>query len=201
MCGRYAHRAEGRFNIAPGTSCLVVRAGGEAHMAWGFTPAWLKDPARAQINARSETIHEKPMFRDSFRKRRCLVPADGWFEWLREGRIRQPWFFQLRNAVPFAFAGIWTPGHGADSTDSFAILTTAPTTLAARIHARMPVILPGKDWEEWLDDTPQGPGRLQFLCRTREDLPVEMWPVSAAVNRPQYNEPDAVSPTGPVETD
>jgi putative SOS response-associated peptidase YedK len=202
MCGRYAHRALGRFNIAPGTDCqVIIPVDGvpEPSLAhWGFTPHWLKDPARAQINARAETVAEKPMFRDSFRKRRCLVPADGWYEWQRDGKVRQPWFFQLENGAPFAFAGIWTPGPAPERRNSFALLTTAPTRMAARIHGRMPVVLPGKDWEEWLDEHPQGPGRLQFLCRTREDLPLEAWTVSAAVNRPQFDEAGCVEPTGPV---
>lgn len=203
MCGRYAHRALGRFNVAPGTDCQVLRpvAGipEPAQFHWGFHPSWLKDAAKAQINARAETVAEKPMFRDAFRKRRCLVPADGWYEWQRDGDQRIPWFFQLADEAPFAFAGIWTEGPAPQRRLSFAILTTAPTELAGQVHGRMPVVLPGRDWEEWLDDHPQGPGRLQFLCRTREDLPLEMWPVGTAVNRPQHDTADCVEPVGPVQ--
>lgn len=217
MCGRYAHRrpdaevwsefvpdlpqTQPRFNIAPGTDCLIVHAGDGAPVAglmhWGFAPRWLRDPNKAQINARSETAAEKPMFRDSFRKRRCLVPADGWYEWLRDDKVRIPHFFQMEDAAPFAFAGIWSEARD-DGPPTFAVLTTAPNTTAARVHGRMPVVLPQRDWAEWLDDHAQGPGRLQFLCRTREDLPLEAWPVSPAVNRPQHDQPDCVEPTGPA---
>lgn len=216
MCGRYAHRrpdaevwsdfvpdlpqTQPRYNIAPGTDCLIVHADGGATVAglmhWGFAPRWLRDANKAQINARSETAAEKPMFRDSFRKRRCLVPADGWYEWLRDGKVREPYFFQLKDAAPFAFAGIWSAARD-DGLPTFAVLTTAPNGIAARVHGRMPVVLPQRDWAEWLDEHAQGPGRLQFLCRTREDLPVEAWPVSPAVNRPQHDEPDCTEPTGP----
>lgn len=218
MCGRYAHRRPDaevwtqfvpgltavapRFNISPGTGCLTVHAGQEGAVAeemhWGFAPRWLKDPNRAQINARAETVLEKPMFRDSFKKRRCLVPADGWYEWFRDGKVRQPYFFQLEDSAPFAFAGIWTTPASDGAPATFAVMTTTPTTLAGKVHGRMPVVLPRKDWEEWLDDHAQGPGRLQFLCRTREDLPIETWPVSPVVNRPQHDEPDCVEPTGPA---
>lgn len=218
MCGRYAHRrpdaeiwrrrAPGlpptapRYNVAPGTDCLVFTHGDgvfePALMRWGFAPAWMRDSGRTQVNARAETVLEKPMFRDSFRKRRCLVPADGWYEWARDGDTRQPWFFQLTGAAPFALAGLWTPGHGPDGPATFAVLTTEPNRLAAQVHARMPVVLRERDWDEWLDDHPQGPGRLQFLCRTWHDAPLEAWPVSASVNRPQYTRPDCVEPTGPV---
>ena len=100
MCGRFVnrHAKPARYNIAPGTSVGVVRGGAAAQpeaMTWGFAPQWLRDPSKSQINARAETVLEKPMFRDSFRKRRCLVPADGWYEWARDGDTKQPWFFQL----------------------------------------------------------------------------------------------------------
>lgn len=198
MCGRFVNRSSKppRYNIAPGTSCEVVRGGaaGQAEpMLWGFAPTWLRDPRKAQVNARAETVLEKPMFRDSFRKRRCLVPADGWYEWARDGDRRQPWFFQLAGGAPFAFAGVWTAAaSGAQPT--FAILTTAPNEFASRIHHRMPVLLRQRDWAEWLDDHPQGPGRLQFLCRTWEDAPLEAWPVTPRVNRPQFDEPACVEP-------
>lgn len=196
MCGRYTNRAADppRYNIAPGTDCIVIRRGATGEPApgllrWGFAPHWLRDPGKVQINARAETVHEKRMFRAAFRQTRCLVPADGWYEWARDGERRQPWFFSMADGTPFAFAGLWTG-------NSFAILTTAANTLAARIHARMPVLLRERDWDEWLDEHPQGPGRLQFLCRTWEAAPLTAWPVSTAVNRPQHDAPDCVVPTG-----
>lgn len=210
MCGRYAQRKpEGepwrrlapgyepgppRYNIAPGTDCLVIRTGEPAPegawLRWNFTPGWLRDPSRAQINARAETAAEKPMFRDAFRSRRCLVPADGWYEWQPQGDRKQPVFFQFREAEPFAFGGIWTG-------DTFAILTTVPSTLAAAVHGRMPVLIRPHDYAEWLDPGHRGTGRLQFLCRTWEDAPLEAWPVSTVVNRPQHDGPACVEPAGP----
>lgn len=210
MCGRYAHRrpdaepwtrlaralpaTQPRYNISPGTECAVIRAenGGPAGalLRWNFAPPWLRDPSRTQINARAETADEKPMFRDAFKRQRCLVPADGWYEWRPHGDRRQPVFFQFRDAAPFAFGGIWTGG-------TFAILTTAPSTLAAAVYRRMPVLIREHDYEEWLDPENRGPGRLKFLCRTWEDAPLVAWPVSTAVNRPQYDEPDCVEPVGP----
>ncbi|MEX0900689.1 MAG: SOS response-associated peptidase [Gammaproteobacteria bacterium] len=199
MCGRFVnrHAKPPRYNIAPGTRCEVIRGGAAAApeaMLWGFAPHWLRDLSKAQINARAETALEKPMFRDSFRKYRCLVPADGWYEWARDGDTKQPWFFQLAGRVPFAFAGLWTPPRESGALPTFAILTTSPNDVASRIHHRMPVLLRDRDWAEWLDEHPQGPGRLQFLCRTWNHAPIEAWPVSTAVNRPQFDEPACVEP-------
>ena len=198
MCGRFVnrHAKPPRYNIAPGTPVEVIRGGAAStpeSMIWGFAPHWLRDPSKAQINARAETVLEKPMFRDSFKKRRCLVPADGWYEWARDGDTKQPWFFQLKGGTPFAFAGLWTPPREAGARPTFAILTTGPSSLCEKIHHRMPVVLRNRDWAEWLDEHPQGPGRLQFLCRTWE-VPLEAWPVSTAVNRPQFDEPACVAP-------
>ncbi|MCA1799100.1 MAG: SOS response-associated peptidase [Xanthomonadaceae bacterium] len=200
MCGRYTNRAADppRYNIAPGTDCVVIRrnasgAPDSGLLRWGFAPHWLRDPGKAQINARAETVHEKPMFKTAFRNGRCLVPADGWYEWARDGDKRQPWFFSMADETPFAFAGLWTG-------NTFAIMTTAASTFAERIHARMPVLLRERDWDEWLDEHPQGPGRLQFLCRTWQSAPLAAWPVSPLVNRPQHDAPDCTEPTGDALT-
>ena len=122
-----------------------------------------------------------------------VVAADGWYEWARDGDTKQPWFFQLVGGAPFAFAGLWTPPRAPGGLPTFAILTTGPSTLCEKIHHRMPVVLRDRDWAEWLDEHPQGPGRLQFLCRTWE-VPLEAWPVSTAVNRPQFDEPACIAP-------
>jgi putative SOS response-associated peptidase YedK len=195
MCGRYTHRASDppRYNIAPGTDCLVTRVAdgvpAPGLMRWGFAPHWLRDPGKAQVNARSETVTERRMFRDAFLHARCLVAADGWYEWTPAAGRKQPWFFQMRDATPFAFAGIWTQG-------TFAILTTAASAFAARFYDRMPVLLREQDWDEWLDDHPQGPGRLQFLCRTWHSAPLVAWPGRTAVHRPAHAAPECVAPGG-----
>ncbi|MFH1724017.1 MAG: SOS response-associated peptidase, partial [Elusimicrobiota bacterium] len=166
MCGRYTQtadiktlqrrfgfRAEGaafapRYNIAPGqTAPLVVRdeARRLALMRWGLVPSWAKDPAigHRMINARSETIAEKPAFRKPFEKRRCLVVADGFYEWRRAGRAKVPVRFVRKDGAPFAFAGLWDRWRvpGETPLDTFTVLTTSANSLVAEVHARMPVIL------------------------------------------------------------
>ena len=160
-----------RCNAAPGQDIAVVRAaaGGRwlAMLRWGLIPAWAKDPAIGNrlINARSETAAEKPSFRAAFGHRRCLIPADGFYEWQRRGRVRQPRLFGLRDGAPFAFAGLWerwTVPEGAalresrakrepgDVVETCTILTTAANRVVAPVHGRMPVILARDAYEAWL---------------------------------------------------
>ena len=189
MCGRFTQRLSWaelhelmdligpprnlrpRYNVAPSQDVAVVRAadGGRnlSMLRWGLIPAWAKDPAIGYrlINARSETVEEKPSFRSAYRRRRCLTPADGFYEWQRLGKIRQPWLFGLRDGAPFAFAGLWerwTVPEGAALTGSLAelgagdpvetctILTTAANETVAPVHGRMPVILPRDACDPWL---------------------------------------------------
>lgn len=197
-----------RYNVAPGQDIAVVRAadGGRslAMLRWGLIPAWAKDPAIANrlINARSETVAEKPSFRIAYRRRRCLIPADGFYEWQRLGRVRQPWLFGLRDGTPFAFAGLWerwTAPESAVLTNSLAgselgdtietctILTTAANETIAAVHGRMPVILPSAVYGPWL---------------AGEEVPLVPWPaaemtarpVSTLVNRPANDDPRCVEP-------
>ena len=226
MCGRFTQRLSWaelhelmdlvgplrnlrpRYNVAPSQDVAVVRAadGGRnlSMLRWGLIPAWAKDPAIGYrlINARSETVAEKPSFRSAYRRRRCLIPADGFYEWQRLGKIRQPWLFGLRDGAPFALAGLWerwTVPEGAELTGSLAelgpgdpvetctILTTAANETVAPVHGRMPVILPRDACDPWLagDDVSLAPYAPDAMTAH---------PVSTQVNRPANDEPRCVEP-------
>jgi putative SOS response-associated peptidase YedK len=178
MCSRYAATAapavlaarfgvapapglKPRFNAAPGQDAAVVLAAPAPRMSllrWGLLPAWAKGPAaKPQINARAESLADKPFFRESFRWRRALVPADGWFEWPKRGADKSPRLFRRKDGGLFAFAGLW-------DNAGFAIVTVEPNPLVARIHDRMPAILARGAEAEWLDPQTR-PDRLQELLR------------------------------------
>ena len=149
-----------RYNIAATQDVLTVverEKSREARMLqWGLIPFWSKEP-KGIINARVETIAEKASFNESFQKRRCLVFADGFYEWERNGKISQPYYFQLKQTEPFAFAGVWDRWQWEDrSITSCAIITTTANELLAKIHHRMPVILPPESYELWLSDDARG---------------------------------------------
>src|SRR4051812_42343895 len=175
-----------RYNIAPTQLIAVVRDRKVAQMRWGLIPAWSKAPT-PQINARSDTVANKPTFRDAYRNRRCLVLADGFFEWKQTGKAKQPYLFEYPDQRTFAFAGIWERWQ---ETDTCAIITTDANELGMPIHDRMPVILDPHDYETWLD--PQSDQQtLDWLLRpTAEGMTV--YPVSAAVNSAQNDSPDCV---------
>jgi len=145
-----------RYNIAPTQNVLTIVERDSVREAtvlqWGLIPAWSKEP-KGIINARVETVAQKPSFNDSFEKRRCLILADGFYEWERSGNISQPYYFQMKDGEPFAFAGIWDRWKGADrSITSCAILTTTANDLLAKIHHRMPVILAPESYDQWLHE-------------------------------------------------
>jgi len=170
MCGRFTLKSPGRFkfdrvsswsvlfpryNIAPSQPVLaIVQRGSEreaAFLQWGLIPSWSKE-AKGFINARSETIADRRSFGESFQRRRCLIPADGFYEWQRSGEIAQPYFFQMKDEAPFAFAGIWDEWQGDErSIVSCAIITTRANELLATIHDRMPVILRSEAHDTWLN--------------------------------------------------
>lgn len=218
MCGRYTLTTPGdvlaaalglesvpelppRYNIAPSQPVAIVRAGDArrrelALARWGLIPHWAKEATigARTINARAETVAEKPAFRDSFRRRRCLIPADGFYEWQKREGGKQPYLLRLRDGAPFAFAGLWSrwrdPGSG-ESLDTCAIVTTTPNELAATVHDRMPVILPATAYEEWLD--PEAPGPAALLA----PFPAERMTavaVSRRVNDPTHDAPDCLAP-------
>ena len=150
-----------RFNIAPSQPVAAVRSApvtGKRELAflhWGLIPSWAKDPALGSklTNARSETAAEKPSFRAAFKKRRCLIPATGFYEWKREGKVKQPFHIHMQDGTPFALAGLWERWEppGGEPIESSAILTTSPNELMRPIHDRMPVIVDPKEYALWLD--------------------------------------------------
>src|SRR5262245_33896326 len=174
MCGRYSlatsrgqladlFRLAGgpdlplRYNIAPTQPVPVVRAAGDgralALARWGLIPHWASDPAigNRMINARSETVAEKPSFRDAFRKRRCLIPATGFYEWLAQAGGKQPYHFRLHDGRPFAFAGLWERwDRGGEPVASCARRTTEVNAVVRPVHGRMPVIMPPEHFAAWL---------------------------------------------------
>lgn len=145
-----------RYNIAPTQPVLTVLQHDSTREArllqWGLIPSWSKE-AKGFINARVETIEEKPSFKESFQRRRCLILADGFYEWERNGKIAQPYYFQMKDARPFAFAAVWDRWQSKKgSIASCAIITTTANELLAEIHTRMPVILPPESYEPWLSE-------------------------------------------------
>ena len=161
-----------RFNIAPTQEAPIVRAasGGARKcvtMRWGLVPSWAKDVSigARMINARSETAAEKPSFRSAFKSRRCLVPASGFYEWVKGPGGKQPHFIHFTDARVFAFAGLWERWSKGESgpLDTFTILTTTPNDLIRDLHDRMPVILPRENYAEWLEPSPLPPDRVLQL--------------------------------------
>ncbi len=193
-----------RFNIAPSEAIAAIRlpkpnAQRElALLRWGLIPAWAKAPdtGAKMINARSETAATSPAFRAAFRRRRCLVPADGFFEWQKLDRRKQPFYMRMQDGQPFAFAGLWEHWQGKDGQviDTCTILTTDPSDLLRPIHDRMPVILDPAAYTLWLDPSVQDPERLRPLLRPYPVDRMEAYPVSQLVNSPVNDLPDCIAP-------
>lgn len=221
MCGRYALKhdsltlmhwyeahsmpaLDAHYNIAPGTSILAVRETEEGRtgsmMRWGFIPSWAKDPASLPMlhNARGETVTEKPMFRRAIKRRRCLIPASGFYEWkaVPGQRSKQPFYVSYKDDSPMSFAGIWESYGCPDGTliDTCTILTSAANAVLEPIHHRMPIILPRKMWSAWLAPDPIEPAAL--LAMIEDDAPEELqvWGVVHAVNRVTNNDPSLILP-------
>lgn len=183
---------EPRYNIAPTTNVLVVRDGESGRMGslmhWGLIPYWAKDTKRLPImnNARAETVAEKPLFKQSFRRRRCIIPASGFYEWQAQGKGKLPYFIYSRDGAPFSFAGIWgtwTATDTGESIDSCAIITTTPNALMETIHDRMPVILAREEWEAWLDPDYKADDSLLAMLKPYNAERMQAWPVSSVVGR------------------
>ncbi len=180
-----------RYNIAPTQPVPIVRlVAGKRHfqlVRWGLVPSWMKEmPKSVLINARAETINEKPSFRGGFRHRRCLIPADGFYEWqARQGHPKQPHLIRCRDGGPFAMAGIWDDWLSADGSEleTCAVVTTAANDHLAPIHHRMPVILDPKDWDAWLDNDGTPANEAMELLRSAPDDLMEAVPVSSRVNK------------------
>lgn len=230
MCGRYLLLSPGellvdafhlatmpvfapRFNVAPTQSALVVRSEapglrGAASLRWGLLPPWAEDGSIAarMINARSETVGERPAFREAFAARRCVIPADGFYEWTGPPRARQPHVIQAQGGGLLAFAGLWeswTGGvdklpwaigpddhvsdDGATTVETFTILTTRPNAEVARLHDRMPVVLEGHAIDTWLDAS-AAPDDLRALCAPVADGTLTTRPVSRRVNDVRHDD-------------
>ena len=190
-----------RYNIAPGQSVPVLRQVGDGlelvSLRWGLIPFWAKDEKikYRTINARAETVAEKPAYRSSFRRRRCLVPATGFYEWQgAEGR-KVPWFFHVKSRPIFAFAGLWDSWEREDSRiQTFTIIVTDASGPLRRIHDRMPVILPPEAYQTWLAPEGQDPAVLHELLRPWAGGDLEGWMVDRRVNSPRNEGADLVRP-------
>ncbi|MGQ9598758.1 MAG: SOS response-associated peptidase [Anaerolineae bacterium] len=195
---------EPRYNIAPSQPVAVVRlAAGKAArelvlMRWGLIPFWAQDPGIGTrlINARAETVAEKPAFRDAFRRRRCLVVADGFYEWQKQDGRKQPFYIRMQDGRSFAFAGLWEQWRGADDVviESCTLLTTGANELMQPLHNRMPVILRPQDYGLWLDPIVQQPDLLQAVLLPYPAEEMYAYPVSRWVNSPDHDDPRCIEP-------
>ena len=227
MCGRYTQTItpeliaelfkvdepmpmfKANYNIAPTQNVVAIRRKAESEkrecvlLKWGLIPVWAKEAKFGNqcINAKCETVAEKPAYRWAFKKRRCLVVANGFYEWLRVGERKQPMWISRKDKQPFAFAGLWEwwqpPEKESDTPapliESCTIITTEPNELMSSIHNRMPVILSEASYEQWLDPTaPIEP--LKELLRSCPSEELHAYPVSHLVNSPRNNAPQLLEP-------
>ena len=221
MCGRYTLNSSGdelallfdlpeipevpqRYNLAPTQEAAVVRVerpGAPRQLGflkWGLVPYWAKEASigNRMINARSESVAEKPAYKHSFRKQRCLIPTSGFYEWKKEGKAKQPYLIRRKDARPFAFAGLWArwmePGKGP--LDTFTILTTEANETIRPLHDRMPVIVGQEDFDLWLDPSMGDVERLKSLLVPAPPEDIETFPVSKLVNSPANELAECIAP-------
>ena len=221
MCGRFTQTASPeviaeqfkitnpplftpRYNIAPSQPIAAIRIDPDTAtrtlvmLRWGLIPSWAKEPKIGNqcINAKAETVAEKPSFRSAFKKRRCLVIATGFYEWQVQGRAKQPIWIGLRSKRPFAFAGLWEqwkPPEG-EPLETCTIITTEPNDLMAPIHNRMPVILSPASYDQWLDLSFQQIEPLKALLRPYPSEELTAYPVSTLVNNPRHDASQCLEP-------
>lgn len=201
--GVSADYGEPRYNIAPGRPVLALRQGSGAEGAralarlrWGFVPAWAEDPSIGArlVNARAESVADKPAFRAAFRARRCLVLADGFYEWRREGRSRRPYYVRLEPDRPFAFAGLWERWmKGGPALESCTIVTTQANAVLEPIYPRMPAIVEPVDYDLWLGASPDFAEAAQDVLRPYGGV-LTVHPVSTRVNEPGNDDADLIEP-------
>jgi putative SOS response-associated peptidase YedK len=220
MCGRFTLRSspqaiaevfglaepphlQPHFNIAPSQSVAVVRQQPETHqrelalLRWGLIPFWADDPSIGDrmANARCETAATKPSFRRPFRSRRCLVVADGFYEWQRKDGRKQPFFVQMKDHRPFGMAGLWDRwDKQGEPIESCTILTTDANDLMKPIHERMPVIIPPDQFDTWLDPSVHDEKRLSELLRPFDSDEVTAYPISTKVNNPKNDVEACIEP-------
>ena len=227
MCGRYAFYSpaeavkrtfaldfspelDPRYNIAPTQSVPALRVAEEGSrrlvmLHWGLVPRWAKERAigNRMINARSETLAEKPAYRDAFRRRRCLVLADGWYEWQPAAGGKQPWFVRLRDPRPIAFAGLWErwKDPAGEMLESCTIVTTDASESIRKIHERMPVVLPEQAWDRWMDPAYTDTEALSKTLGPYDSKALQAWQVSRLVNAPKNEGAKLIEAAGPGAVD
>jgi len=197
------HNYPPRWNGAPSQDLLVIRLNhktGEVSLdplRWGLIPYCCQDPkgGRKPINAKCETVHSLPTFRDAFRRRRCILPVDGFFEWkaIKGQKAKQPYAIAMKDRSPFGIGGLWENWKDPTSGEwirTFAIITTPANELVAEIHDRMPLVLAPADYVFWLSDEPDP----RDLMRPFSAEPMRMWPISTKVNKPENDDPSIVEP-------
>lgn len=189
------------YNVAPSQDVIAVVYSGERILTkffWGISPRIYKESTKPPllINARFETIAEKPSFWEAYRFRRCLVPADGFYEWEKAGSKKQPWFFKVQSERPFAFAGIWEKRREKDESirNTFAIITTEAVAPVSKIHNRMPVILDKNVYENWLNPDENDPKRLKEIIKEETIFGLNGYPVSRRVNSVSNNDQSCIEP-------
>ena len=206
MCGRFALKAKPeelirifgldecvdlkpRYNIPPGTDIAAIRLSPEGKrvlhlLRWGLVPHWAKDPSIGSKlnNARGETIAEKSSFRDAFKRRRCLIPADGFYEWQAQGKVKQPFYISLKSGEPLAMAGLWESWKSPDGEvlRTCCVITTGPNAVMEPIHNRMPVIIAPRHWQRWLSAPTEDMADL--ICPYPGEL-MSAWPVDRRVSK------------------
>ena len=195
-------RIEPRYNIAPSQQVAAIRTLADndhrefVMLKWGLIPSWAKDPSlgHKMINARSESVHEKPAFRQAIRYHRCIIPSSGFFEWEDEGGKKAPLHIRLKDGSPICFAGLWDQWKSPEGevVESCSILTTSSNKLIEPLHGRMPVILHPQEFALWLDRTITDPEQLKPLYQPYPADLMKMWPVSPIVNSPRNDSPDCI---------
>jgi putative SOS response-associated peptidase YedK len=198
-----------RYNIAPTQPIPVIRQHPKepvrqlSLMRWGLIPSWAKDSsgAASMINARSETASTKPAFRDALKSRRCLIPADGFYEWMRDGKAKQPYCFEVNDGELFAFAGLWDGWKSPDGTwiKTCSILTTTPNAVTATVHDRMPVILDPDGYEIWLDPGMQNVAAASELLKPIDARVMRCYPVSTRINSVANDDAECSKPVDLIE--
>lgn len=220
MCGRFTLRSapnlvseafgvpelplfDQSYNVAPTQTVMAVRmqpdqpAREAVLLRWGLIPSWADDPSIGNrlINARADTVATKPSFRSAFKSRRCLVATDGFFEWQKVGSKKQPWYFQMKDGRPFAFAGLWEtwrPREGGDPIETCSLITTDANEVLQPVHDRMPVIIPLEEYDAWLDPSQKDVQRLVPLLRPFAADRMRSYPVGVRVNNPRNNDPSCI---------
>lgn len=218
MCGRFTLRApmraiadafavddvpllEAHYNVAPTQNIAAVRVNADSHrrqlvmLHWGLVPFWAESPAigNRMINARAETLASKAAFREAFRQRRCIVVADGFFEWRKERRGKQPYHIVPKGEMLFGFAGLWERWkHNEQTLESCTIVTTEANELIQSLHDRMPAILAPEDYARWLERNERDPAKLQPLLRPFPADEMELYPVNPIVNNVKHDDPKCI---------